>query len=69
MTTVEFYLGKKGKMIASVKSYAVPRKGESISIRQVTYIIQRVTWAVDYADSISDKRLRACVELKQEARK
>ena len=59
-TSVEFYCGKP--LVASVRSHAVPRAGEFVNIRKVTYSVTRVTWAVD-SDEVGRQSLRACVEM------
>lgn len=68
MARIEFYIGSgaTGGMVASLDGDAVPRSGEYISIRKVTYLIARVTWAVDHADEIRERELRACVELEKQ---
>ena len=64
MAKIEFYMGSAEKHIAVLDDGAVPRKGEFINIRRVTYRVSRVTWAVDYLDTPGRYPiLRACVEL------
>lgn len=63
MALIEFYLGSDTSSLASVKDGAVPREGEYVNIRQVIYRVIRVTWAVDHADDVAMKQLRANVEV------
>lgn len=63
MAAIEFYVGGSDKHIAVVDDGAVPRPDELINIRGVTYRIARVTWAVDHADDMRERRLRANVEM------
>jgi hypothetical protein len=63
MAKIEFYVGDAQQHIAVLDDGAVPREGEFISIRKVTYRVRRVTWAVDDADKIPGAKLRANVEL------
>lgn len=63
MASIEFYVGRSGKHIAVLDDVAVPREGEFVNIRGVTYRVSRVTWAVDHADHIPGATLRANVEL------
>lgn len=61
-TTVEFYHGDTKHPFVSVKSSAVPRKGEFVSIHKTSYRITGVTWAVDHAGT-TDESLRAVVSV------
>lgn len=63
MARIEFYIGASPKHIVSLEDEVAPRVGEPINIRKITYLVERVTWAVDDADSITRCRLRANVEL------
>jgi hypothetical protein len=64
MAKIEFYIGQEPGHIAVVDDGAVPREGEFINIRQVTYRVVRVTWAVDGdVDRFRGATLRANVEL------
>lgn len=63
MAKIEFYIGKAQKHIAVLDDGAVPRAGEYVNIRGETYLVERVTWAVDHADEWSQTSLRANVEL------
>lgn len=63
MATIEFYLGVNHGFFAVVESDAVPRSEEFVSIRKQTYRVCRVTWAVDDAATLSDSKIRACVEV------
>ena len=63
MAKVEFYLGLDATYpFAHVKTDAVPRPGEAISIAKKTYYVTLVTWALDYPDT-PDRVLRANVTL------
>lgn len=44
---------------------SVPRAGEFVNIRKVTFLVEGVTWAVDNADDVMGSKLRANVELKR----
>jgi len=59
---IEFYKGNARGHMAVVDADAVPRKGEAINIRGVSWRIGSVTWALDRADH-PDATLRACVSL------
>jgi hypothetical protein len=63
MATIEFYHGDDEKHMAVLDDGAVPRPGEFINIRGYTWLVRRVTWAVDHADRIPGASLRACVIL------
>lgn len=63
MTQVEFYLGDSERHIAVVRSGAVPRQGEFVNIRKVTYEVELVTWAVDHPSN-ETPQLRANVVLR-----
>ena len=47
MAKIEFYIGNSDKFIETLVDGAVPREGEFVNIRKVTYQVDRVTWAVD----------------------
>lgn len=64
MAKIEFYVGSAAAgHIAVLDDGAVPREGEYVNIRKVTYRVCRVTWAVDAADNMRERRLRANVEM------
>ncbi len=63
MAKIEFYIGKSDKYIVSLEDSAVPRKGEFINIKKITYEVMHVTWAVDYANDNLKILIRANVEL------
>ena len=63
MAKIEFYIGNARGLIAAVDDGAVPREGEFVNIRSITYCVSRVTWAVDQADDLRERSLRANVEL------
>jgi len=66
MAKIEFYDGTKPGMLTAVTDGAVPREGEFINIRNETWRVVRVTWAVDHADEVASMiRLRANVEMKR----
>lgn len=62
MAQIEFYVGKAFGHIAVLVDDQAPREGEFVSIRKITYRVQRVTWAVDHGDYV---KLRANVELEE----
>lgn len=65
MARIEFYVGTgRGSLIAATEDGAVPRATEYVNIKNVTYTVQRVTWAVDdtHPDPYRGK-LRANIEL------
>lgn len=61
-TLIEFYEGDAKYPFAHVRSSGVPREGEYISIRKETWLVSRVTWALDQPEG-SQATLRANVEL------
>jgi hypothetical protein len=64
LSVIEFYIQDTFEMVTSVNGSAVPRQGELINIRKITYQVARVTWCVDHANKIIGRRqLRANVEL------
>jgi hypothetical protein len=66
MAKIEFYVGDADKHIVVLDDGAVPRAGEFISIRKVTYRVTGVTWAVDGdIDQFRGATLRANVNLEQ----
>lgn len=65
MAIIEFYIGDAAKYLVSIEDGAVPRSGEFINIKNKTYEVVYVTWAVDHADNDLKKSLRANVELKK----
>lgn len=62
MTIIEFYEGDNSGHFVSVKAEAVPRAGEYVNIRKKTWLVTRVTWAVDQPTGELPS-LRANVEL------
>ena len=58
---IEFYDDEK--KIAWVESSMVPPVGTKINIRKKTWLIVRVTYALDYADEIQRRQMRANVDL------
>lgn len=63
MAEQEYHIGDSLRNIAMLKDGAVPREGEFINIRGLTYKIRRVTWAIDNVNKISESSLRANIEL------
>lgn len=63
MATIEFYHGDSDRHMAVLDDGAVPREGEFVNIRGDTWLVTKVTWAVDQADKIPGASLRACVVL------
>lgn len=63
MAKIEFYLGDAEKHLAVLDDSCVPRAGEFINIRQITYQVVKVTWAVDHADDFAHRSLRANITL------
>lgn len=59
MARLEFYDTAKNDLIAIVKDSAVPRKGEYVNIRHVTWKIHHVSWAID----TNPDEFRANIEL------
>lgn len=54
------------KAVFMVKSIVVPRAGEMVSIIGNDYHIDKVSWALDYAEkSLRDRTLRATVKITQ----
>ena len=65
---INFY--SEGIRLTTVRSYAVPRRGEIVNIEKDDYRVIEVFWAVDYLGAAEDKtritklqRLRAIVDL------
>lgn len=63
--TIEFYIGNSKGRIAFACSTMVPPADSFISIRGVTYKVVRVTYALDYADNLQMKGMRANVVLEE----
>lgn len=61
LDSVEFYHGQK--LIAAVNSSMIPVPGDQINIRKKAWDIVAVSFAVDYADDITDCRMRCNVEI------
>jgi hypothetical protein len=64
--SVECFLGDEfvGRAVTSM----VPPPGAMISIRKQDYIVERVTYALDYADSPDETGMRAVVALNRRPR-
>jgi len=58
---VEFY--SANGLVAAVKSSIVPTSGSYINIRGKTWEITSVSFALDHADSMRERGMRANVEL------
>ena len=58
---IEFYNGRK--IIAAVSSSIFPPVDSKISIRGKTWIVTRVTFALDHADEIAERGMRANVDI------
>lgn len=58
---IEFY--SSGGLLVVVSSSMVPTVGSFISIRGKTWKVTNVTFAVDYADSRSERRMRCNVDV------
>jgi hypothetical protein len=54
-------------MIAQALSSMVPPVGAKISIRKVVWVVQRVTYALDHADEMHERGMRANIDVKREA--
>ncbi len=59
--TIEFYDGDK--LLCSANSSMVPAEARRISIRGKTWIVLRVTYALDHADELNERGMRANVDL------
>lgn len=59
---IEFYDGDA--LVTSVESSMVPPVGSKISIKKKVWSVVAVTYAVDYAESLHCKGMRANVDLK-----
>lgn len=59
--TIEFWLDEK--VLLRVDSSMAPSVGSYVSIMKVTYLVERVGFAVDYSDSIHECQMRCNVEL------
>jgi hypothetical protein len=62
---IEFYYGSSDRRMAVIDDGAVPRLGEFVNIRKITWLVRRVTWAVDNANDVTRATLRAHVELER----
>lgn len=60
---VEFYEGASGPCLARLDVPFAPRVGDLISVRQKTWRVLSVTWALDGLDQTFGRTLRACVSL------
>lgn len=63
MARIEFYDGDAAGHMAVVEDGAVPRVGDLVSVRKVTWRVVAVTWAVDHADDWALTKLRANVSM------
>ena len=62
---IEFYKAGTDELIDAVESSMMPRENQLISIRGETWLITRVTLAIDNSDDISLRRMRCNVDLKR----
>ena len=67
MDSVEFYDGEQ--LIAQAWSSMVLPVGSKISIRKEVWIVQCVTYAIDYADDMHKRGMRANVDLVRDGAK
>jgi hypothetical protein len=58
---IEFYY--KDKLLAFVDSSFIPPISSFINIRKVTYKIENITFALDHADEIMERRMRCNIDL------
>jgi hypothetical protein len=58
---IEFYDGDN--LIAVVDSAIVPPVGSKINIRKKTWMVDGITYALDHASMISERCMRANVDL------
>ena len=63
--SVDFYDGEH--LIAQAWSSMVPPVGAKISIRKEVWTVLRVTYALDHADEIHERGIRANVDVAREA--
>ena len=63
--SVEFYDGEH--LIAQVWSSMVPPVGAKISIRKEVWAVLRVTYALDHADEMHERGMRANVDVARDA--
>ena len=63
--SVEFYDGKH--LIAQAWSSMVPPVGAKISIRKEVWTVLRVTYALDHADEMHERGIRANVDVARDA--
>ena len=59
--SVEFYDGQH--LLSQTWSSMVPPVGAKISIRGKVWTVQRVTYALDYADKMHERGMRANVDV------
>lgn len=58
---VEYYLGDR--LLIALDSSIVPPSNALINIAGTTYSVRRITYAIDYSASVSERRMRANVDL------
>ena len=61
---IEFY-GPKGYGMWSVQSSMVPPVNSHISIKGETYVVKKVTFALDHSDDVALKAMRCNVDLEK----
>lgn len=62
---IEFYKAGTDELIDAVESSMMPREGQLISIQGKTWIVTRVTLAIDYSGHPVICRMRCNVDLKR----
>jgi hypothetical protein len=62
--SIEFY--DKDRIVARAHSSIVPAVGSFVNINKTTWVVSKVTYAVDYSDSPHDTAMRANVDLIRE---
>jgi hypothetical protein len=62
-SVVEFYDGDS--IVSRVNSTMVPTVGSKISIRKEVWTVVNVTYALDYADKVFERQMRANVSLEK----
>ena len=65
MDKIEFYDEDSDNIIKMVDSLMVPPVGAKISIRNETWIVTNVTYAIDKFDKPFESTMRACVDLRR----
>lgn len=58
---VEYYIKKK--LLKRIQSSIIPREGTSIDICKIDYLVDAVSYVIDYADDPNDAQTVATVTL------